>query len=517
MIKQIFKNPKNLLPYIGLSILTGVFSAILVTGFKLAAEFIIHSSVSLYNFVRSNHIYIPIMIVIAATIGYISSCILKICHSCRGGGIPTSIAALRGIITFKWFISIIVLPISALLTFFCGIPLGTEGPCVQMGTAIGDGVAKCFGGKRNQGWRRYLMTGGATAGFSIATVSPITSIIFSIEELHKRFSPILVIGSSISVASAQITVKFLSLFGINTNRLFDIPNLPSISGKSLFIPLITGIICGVASLIFTLLYHYIDEFIHFINKKIPIKLIFPILFSIVALTGFFISDATGTGHSLVEKLLHTQSLWYTLILLFVIRTVCTMIANTSGVTGGLFLPTLAFGAILGSLCATVIINLNLVNSESYMLIVILGISAFLGATSRIPITACVFAIEALGGINNVLPIIVSTVVAYLIVEFSGLEDFTDSVINAKIRSINKDKEPESKILSLTVKPDSFAIGKKISEILWPVSCSVISFERSRKSADNSLIEVGDVITICYQTNDSTAINDELTILVGEQS
>lgn len=361
------------------------------------------------------------------------------------------------------------------------------------------------------------MTGGATAGFSIATVSPITSIIFSIEELHKRFSPILVIGASISVASAQITVKFLSLFGINTNRLFDIPNLPSISGKSLFIPLITGIICGVASLIFTLLYHYIDEFIHFINKKIPIKLIFPILFSIIALTGFFISDATGTGHSLVEKLLHTQSLWYTLILLFVIRTICTMIANTSGVTGGLFLPTLAFGAILGSLCATVIINLNLINSESYMLIVILGISSFLGATSRIPITACVFAIEALGGINNVLPIIVSTVVAYLIVEFSGLEDFTDSVINAKIRSINKGKEPESKILSLTVKPDSFAIGKKISEILWPVSCSVISFNRSRKSADNSFIEVGDVITICYQINDSTAINDELTILVGEQS
>ena len=32
------------------------------------------------------------------------------------------------------------------------------------------------------------MTGGASAGFSIATSSPITAIIFSMEELHKRLT-----------------------------------------------------------------------------------------------------------------------------------------------------------------------------------------------------------------------------------------------------------------------------------------------------------------------------------------
>jgi hypothetical protein len=45
--------------------------------------------------------------------------------------------------------------------------------------------------------------------------------------------------------------------------------------------------------------------------------------------------------------------------------------------------------------------------------------------------------ETLGGIHNVLPIIIATTTALLVVELSGLEDFTDTVIAAKIRSIKK--------------------------------------------------------------------------------
>ena len=52
---------------------------------------------------------------------------------------------------FFWIKSIFLLPISAIITFFCGIPLGTEGPCVQMGTAIGEGISKGFNSKKQKG------------------------------------------------------------------------------------------------------------------------------------------------------------------------------------------------------------------------------------------------------------------------------------------------------------------------------------------------------------------------------
>ena len=196
-----------LLPCVVFSAITGFFAAILITAFKIAAEWAVHISASANEAVRENPIWIPILIIGAALIGLAASLILSISHSCKGGGIPTSVAAIQGIFSFRWLPAIILLPVCALLSFLAGLPLGTEGPCVQMGTAVGDGVMKGFGKEKHRGWRRYIMTGGASAGFSIATASPISAILFAMEELHKHFSPILLSVASISVITAQLTAE----------------------------------------------------------------------------------------------------------------------------------------------------------------------------------------------------------------------------------------------------------------------------------------------------------------------
>ena len=162
---------------------TGFFAAIIITVFKILAEWTIHLSSSVYSAARANPMLLPALVVGAAAIGFAASFILSLSHSCRGGGIPTSISAIRGIVSFRWLKSLLLLPISALLTFLAGLPLGTEGPCVQMGAAVGDGVSKTLGKDKHKGWRRYIMTGGASAGFSIATASPISAIIFAMEEI----------------------------------------------------------------------------------------------------------------------------------------------------------------------------------------------------------------------------------------------------------------------------------------------------------------------------------------------
>ncbi len=517
MQNRLFNHIKNLLlPCLGFSVAAGFFSAILVTAFKVAAEFVIHLSSSVYSTVRTNPAWILLLVLGAAAIGLISSFILSYSHSCRGGGIPTSVAAIRGMVSFKWIKSVFLLPVSALLTFLCGLPLGTEGPCVQMGTAIGDGVIKCFGGKKHMGWRRYIMTGGASAGFSIATSSPITAILFSMEELHKHFSPMLLTVASVSVMTAQITVQTLAWFGIGSVSLFHLPEIQAISLKLLFAPLLIGLICGGCSILFTRCYHIADKIMHGILKKLSVKIVFPILFAAISVVGFLLPNTLGTGHSLVDEIFKTQIIWYMLIIVFLIRAASMMISNTAGTTGGVFLPTLAFGAIIGSLCAEGMLALGLIEAEHYILMVVLGISAFLGSTSRIPVTACVFAVEALGGINNVLPIIIATTVALLVVEMSGLEDFTDTVIEAKIRKITKNKKPTVVVVPLTVIENSFAVGKELRDILWPNSCVVVSFERAKENYGKAGIGAGDIITVRYKTYDTVATNEELEALIGTQ-
>ena len=163
------------------------------------------------------------------------------------------------------------------------------------------------------------------------------------------------------------------------------------------------------------------------------------------------------------------------------------------------------------------IEIGWLPAEFYVFTVILGITAFLGSTSRIPITACVFAIESLGGINNILPLIIAATVALLTVELSGLEDFTDTVIESKIKSINPDKTPKIIEVALTVNSDSFVVGKELRDILWPNDCIIVSFERAPENRENVGVSPGDVITVRYKTYDPEITSEELTVLVGEQN
>ena len=514
-----FKNHiKNLLlPCLAFSIATGFISAIFITAFKLAVEHVISTSTGIYDTVRQNPIWIPLLILGAAALGFAASLILSACRSCRGGGIPTAVAAIRGLVGFKWIVGVVVLPFSALLSYLCGVPLGTEGPCVQMGTAIGEGVIRCFGKRKHKSWRRYAMTGGAAAGFSIATASPISAVIFSMEELHKKFSPMLLTAASISVMTAQITMQLLAYFGIGSYKLFHIAEIPALSPRLLFAPILVGILCGGFSILFTHCYYFIDKIVRRILSKLSIKIVFPLLFAAVSVAGLGLADGLGSGHALIDSLLEWKNVWYMLLLIFAVRMIFMMFANTSGVTGGVFLPTLAFGAIFGSLGFRVMEAFGWIGEEHYVLMVVLGITAFLSATSRIPITACVFAIEALGGIHNVLPLIIATTAAILVVEASGVEDFTDTVIESKIHQITKGKKPHTLTIRLVVQPDSFIIGKEMHDILWPNACTIVAFKHARQNMGKVGIHAGDMIIVRYDTYEPATTAEEIVDLVGTQA
>ena len=506
-----------LIPCLFFSVAAGFLSAVITTLFKMAAEQVIHLSGSVRATVYADAKLLVLLVLGCAAIGFVASVILTYSRTCRGGGIPTSVAAIKGMISFKWLASILLLPISALLTFLCGLPLGTEGPCVQIGTAVGDGIVSSVAGKsKHRGWRRYIMTGGASAGFSVATGAPITAVIFSIEEIQKRLSPILLIVASISVTTAQLTANFLESLGMGTTRLFHLDVMPKMSHGTLFAPIIIGLVCGLCAILFTRLYHTIEDLMHKVLKKVSIKVIFPILFASIAIVGFFLSDALGTGHSLVDTLFETRITWYIIVLLLLIRVIFMSVSNSSGVTGGVFLPTLAFGAMIGSLCGEAMIALGWIGAEHYTLTVVLGITAFLGSVSRIPVTACVFAIEAMGGIENIIPIIIVSSIALLTVEISGLDDFTDTLIEAKLKSITKGKKRTVIEVPLKIGADAFVIGKEVKDILWPHSCLVISFEHSNLVRGTSQILEGDVVTMYYETYDPKSTADELEILVGKQ-
>jgi H+/Cl- antiporter ClcA len=114
----------------------------------------------IYSFVRENPVYLPLLIIAMALIGLCAALLLKYAKECRGGGIPSAVAGIRGLIPMKWVQGLLGIFASSLLTFIAGVPLGNEGLSVQMGSAVGKGNSDVFN-KKKKALERYLMAGSA--------------------------------------------------------------------------------------------------------------------------------------------------------------------------------------------------------------------------------------------------------------------------------------------------------------------------------------------------------------------
>ena len=517
MKKQKNSYIKNILgPCFLFSGIAGAITGALIFLFKITSSKVMHLSADIYSAIRANPKYLPLALLIAAAIGLLAALILKFAKDCRGGGIPTAVAAMRGLMPIKWIQGIFVLFFSAMLTYLCGVPLGNEGPSVQMGTAVGKGTTRVLT-KKNRAWERYVMTGGACAGFATATGAPISGILFAVEEAHRRFSPMIFMVATVSVLTGSMVQTLLSsIFHVDT-ALFDFKITEALPLKFFWVPVLIGAACGLCAILFTKLYNVVRKFVK-THKKIPVLVRISPIFIVSALFGFLCDDFIGSGHSLIEKSLHENIAWYILLAALAVRALVLICANNVGVSGGIFIPTLTFGAIIAALMAKPLLLTSMIGSQYYALFIVVGMSSFLSASSRTPITALVFAVEALCGVNNVLPVGIGVIVAYLIIEISGWTAFTDNIIEGKAEAAHEGRVPVIINAHVVVNEGSFAVGKEVRDILWPTTCAVLSIDR-RVALDNhnfTILAAGDVLHIHYQTYDAKATVKELTYLLGEQ-
>ncbi len=508
---QFLKN--KILPCVILPAIVGTVSGALIFIFKVSSSHIIRISGEIYSYARLHPKYIPIVIAGNALVGVLSALILKHARECRGGGIPTAIASIRGLVPIKWIQGIFALFVSALLTFLAGVPLGNEGPSVQMGTATGKGWSRLLGSKR-RAWERYIMTGGASSGFAAATGAPLSGIVFALEETHRRFSPTIFIVASVSVLCGAIVEELLSSFFGVESALFSFNITEPLPTKYLWVSIIVGVLCGIFARIFTNFYTTINRLREKNLAKTPFPVKISAIFTVSAVLGLISLDFIGSGHSLIEKIAHDNSVWYLILSAFVIRALLMICANTEGVSGGIFLPTLAFGAIIAALFADSLLALNILDAKYFAIIVSIGMSSFFAASARTPITALIFAAEVLCGGENVLPVGIGVVIAYLIAEASGKLSFTDTVIETKVAKEHRGKTPVIVDTHMTAMPNSFAVGMEIRDILWPPTCTVLSVDKA--DINSTGIVPGDRFHLHYQTYNPEYTAKVLTHILGVQ-
>ncbi len=507
----------HVIPCLWFGIICGSLTGGFIFLFKLAAHELSHISKIIYSFAKQSPFYI--CLTLAALVGM--AFIMYLLHKKipeASGGIPRSEGILRGILSFHWLRTLVGTTVGSFISFLCGLPLGSEGPAVLIGTSIGHLCGNVSG--KNSAWSRYVMTGGAGSGFAVATGAPVSAILFALEEVHKRFTPMLLLSVSTSVLTATYVNNLLcSAFGISP-ALLEVGTLDSFDLAHVGYLALLGLMIALAVSIFNTVVYFFDKLCYKIKKKIPGYVFLIVLFLIVGVTALFYPEGVYSGHDvIIDAIFENKTITY-LVLLLLFRAFIMLPTTESGATGGTFIPTLALGALSGAISAKLLILIGMPETL-FSAALLLGMCAFMGGTLHAPLTATVLFIELTSSFTNLFFVAIVVFIVYFAAELLGQKPFFDLVLENLEEAQNKGKRAKIVRFEAKVSHGAFVVGKAVRDIMWPASSMVETISREenkKKDMDNDgekQIFPGDTLTIRARLYDEEAVKNQLYTLVGK--
>ncbi|WP_300381567.1 chloride channel protein [Clostridium sp.] len=473
-IKELIINRKNLKAKL---IIQGALVGIL-TGLVIVLNrkgIIILSKVfnKLYEFGRRGLLETFIVIVIAIFIGLLVGKMVKKEEMISGSGIPQVKGILINKISINWFRVLILKFIGGVIALGAGLSLGREGPSVQIGGTIGEGLYEKTK-KKSSSQKEYLITAGASAGLAAAFNSPLAGMIFALEELHRSFSPILLLPVMIATILADFVSKYF--LGMEPSLNFALKN--QIPLKHYWLLIILGIITGVLGVVFSkgILF---SQYIYGKFKKLKIEYKIAIPFVITAIIGLYIPKLLGGGHELILDISNNNYSISYLIITYILKFTLLLVAFGSSAPGGIFLPLLLLGSILGDIVGVIGNSYLGISGDLIINFIALGMAGYFASVVKAPITGIVLIMEMTGSFNHLLSLGVVVFISYITSDILKCEPIYDSLLDKVLikKGVYKNNKKEKNLMEFVVEIDSFAEGNYINNIKWPEDFLIVSVKR----------------------------------------
>ena len=318
----------------------------------------------------------------------------------RGHGLPEAIEAIllgRSRLNLK---VALLKPTSSSIVIGTGGPFGAEGPIIMTGGAIGSLIAQWLPVSDVE--RKTLLVAGACAGMTIVFGTPIAAIMLALELLLFEWTP----RSLLPVATACVVADVLRSYTGLAYPLFPFTGTVTISFLGAGAWILVGICSGLLSGFLTRLVYALEDGFH----RIPIHWMWwPALGAVVVGIGGLIDPSgLGLGYANIEALLRGDLAPGQGLSLFVVKTIVWGVALGSGTSGGTLAPLMMIG---GAMAAAAV---NLLPAASPGFWPLLAMSATLGGTLRLPLTAVFFAIGVTGNVHAMLPLLVCCFAAHTV-------------------------------------------------------------------------------------------------------
>ncbi|CAL7878808.1 Chloride transporter, ClC family [Fusobacterium necrophorum subsp. funduliforme] len=415
-----------------------------------------------------------------------------------GSGIPQVKGIILGTVHYKhWFAQLVAKFVGGLFGIGAGLSLGREGPSVQLGSYVASGIAKGF--RCNRVDENYLITSGASAGLAGAFGAPLAGVMFSLEELHKFLTAKLIICIFVaSIASDFIGRRF---FGIDTafSMLVSYPrDINPYLQFALYI--LFGILIAFFGKLFTTTLVKTQNIFQGIRISRWMKVVF--VMSTSFLLCLVLPEVTGGGHELVESLPQLQQGILFLFFVFLIKLLFTSLSYATGFAGGIFLPMLVLGAILGKIFALLLLHFFPFDPNIIVHFMVLGMVGYFVSVVRAPITGAVLILEMTGSFDHLLALVTVSVVAFYVTALLKLAPVYDILYERMPKDdFEETHEVESMGKTLIVVPvaaESYLDGKKISEVEWGEEVLVVALRRNETEKipkGDSIMRSGDNIVL----------------------
>ena len=316
--------------------------------------------------------------------------------------------------------------ITAPLTAGFGGSVGLQGPAVSVGSALGSNAARLF---RMNTKTRMLLIGCAAAGAMASMFkAPIAAIVFAIE----IFSLDIAFTSLVPLLLASVSAVVTSYLFLGTDVLlrFELTDKFVVNDIPFYIllALVTGLSSVYVSKVFFAITHFFKQFESRAARLIMGGLAIGTLL-------YFVPPLYGEGYGIMNNLLKgdhlaaigttpfdldLSNIWIVIGLLLgiaVFKAIAMTTTFGAGGVGGVFIPTLVMGNVLGNAFAKIINNLGLDFQVSESNFTLIGMTGLMAGVLHAPLTAIFLIAEITGGYELFVPLMIVSAISFAITKY----------------------------------------------------------------------------------------------------
>jgi H+/Cl- antiporter ClcA len=350
------------------------------------------------------------LVPIAFGLSYYS--VRRIAPASSGSGIPQVMAATRHVHqgSAAWLDNLLGLKVmvikvfSSLICITVGGAIGREGPTIQIGAAIFNFMSRFLPGSHGDDVKkkRAMILAGGAAGIAAAFNTPLGGVVFAIEELatdsFREFRGTVFIA----VILAGITAQWI----LGPYLYFGHPTVEPVSFEAILACMCIAVIAGAGGGFFGKTLYALVKFRKRASlTKHHVYWIMGLSAAAIALAYLSNGSSLGSGAEGINSILAERPQLNFMHPVF--RFVSTQVSYLIGGAGGIFSPSLAIGANLGSFLASHVFT-SLPNAN---LFVIVAMTAFLTGVTHAPFTSLVLVMEMIDQPTIVFPLMLGSIIA----------------------------------------------------------------------------------------------------------